>query len=607
MKKTKVIKAIVNTLIFLILFCSVDIFFEMVYKTEDVVKNNFLYIIPSILVYTLFYGATLSISKNTKKTNLIISIIYFILLTVNHIKLLTSGNPLFISDFEMISNAGEIATLSFSTLANFSTYIPLIILSIIFIILNIVSNKVNIQLNEKIFSSKNRIAMSAICIMCLIVFFIPMKVKDEFLLGKIYKIENRKDFKAIIDSKMYYEQYGVIGGIIENLIENRRYTPKNYNENELKEELKLAKGSEEKIYGENPNIIVVFSEAFFDITKIDEVKFDIDVTLNFKELQSKGKLFNMISPSYGGLSSNVEYELLTGGNLSYFSNGYIPFNSLYKNKKSQTYPSIIRDLNDNGYYTKIVFGKDFYKSEKQYMNLGADSYEDVDNEEFYKGYFVSDEYLTDLIIDELNTKNSDPVFYFTATIQNHMPFCNDKYEEYDINVVESSLGKGETEFIQSYAQGIYDADKQLKRLYDYIQDYEEDTVLVFLGDHLPYISIEDKDVLADLSYFNTDDEILNVYRKYNTQGIVLTNFDVEDTEEVKYSSPDFLLNYVVNNIDIQISDYYKWVYDFQQDLPATNKFISFSNDEKIFLNQDLPNDLNEKYELRKNMQYMLFK
>ena len=315
----------------------------------------------------------------------------------------------------------------------------------------------------------------------------------------------------------------------------------------------------------------------------------------------------MISPSYGGLSSNVEYELLTGGNLSYFSNGYIPFNSLYKNKKSQTYPSIIRDLDDNGYYTKIVFGKDFYKSEKQYMNLGADSYEDVDNEEFYKGYFVSDEYLTDLIIDELNTKNSDPVFYFTATIQNHMPFCNDKYEEYDINVVESSLGKGETEFIQSYAQGIYDADKQLKRLYDYIQDYEEDTVLVFLGDHLPYISLEDKDVLADLSYFNTDDEILNVYRKYNTQGIVLTNFDVEDTEEVKYSSPDFLLNYVVNNIDIQISDYYKWVYDFQKDMPATNKFISFSNDEKIFLNQYIPNDLNEKYELRKNMQYMLFK
>lgn len=170
MKKTKVIKAIVNTLIFLILFCSVDIFFEVVYKTEDVVKNNFLYIIPSILVYTLFYGATLSISKNTKKTNLIISIIFFILLTVNHIKLLTSGNPLFISDFEMISNAGEIATLSFSTLANFSTYIPLIILAIIFIILNIVSNKVNIQLNEKIFSSKNRIVISAICIICLIVF-----------------------------------------------------------------------------------------------------------------------------------------------------------------------------------------------------------------------------------------------------------------------------------------------------------------------------------------------------------------------------------------------------------------------------------------------------
>ena len=213
-------------------------------------------------------------------------------------------------------------------------------------------------------------------------------------------------------------------------------------------------------------------QAFFDITQISEVEFSVDVTKNFKELQSEGRLFNLLSPAYGGLSSNVEFELLTGGNLAYFSNGYIPFNSLYKDSKSENYPSLIRELNKNGYNTKIVFGKDFYKSEKQYKYLGAKSYEDVDNSNFYKGYFNSDEYLTDLMIKELENKEEAPLFYFTATIQNHMPFCNDKYLEYDVEVKNTSLGKGETEFILSYAQGVYDADKQLKRIYDYIQNFE---------------------------------------------------------------------------------------------------------------------------------------
>ena len=210
------------------------------------------------------------------------------------------------------------------------------------------------------------------------------------------------------------------------------------------------------------------------------------------------------------------------------------------------------------------------------------------------------------MIEELENKGDEPVFYFTATIQNHLPFCNDKYEEYDISVVNTSLGKGETEFIQSYAQGVYDADKQLKRIYDYIQDYEEDTIILFLGDHLPYVSLEDEDVLENLSYFNTEDEMQNLYRKYNTQALILTNFEVEGTGTAYNSSPDFLLNYIVNNMDIELSSYFKWLYDFGEKLPATNKFLSFSNTGEMLLNQELTGQIKEDFDFRRNMQYMLF-
>ena len=598
-------KIIINVVIYIILFIILDIFFGIVYSGDTRQRENYLYIIPSILVYSLIYIFILIISKNTKKTNITISIILFVFAVINHIKILASGNPIFITDIEMLSNAGEIATLAISVLTQFSTYVPLIILGAILILINYVGAKEKIVLKD--ISKATSAIICTACVLMMVVVFLPIQSKDEFLLKKIYRTEDRKDYKAFLSNVVYYKQYGVIGGLIENLLETRRYTPENYNEEILLEALENAKGSENKIYGKTPNILVIFSEAFFDITQISEVEFDIDVTKNFKNLQSEGKLFNLISPAYGGLSSNVEFELLTGGNLAYFSNGYIPFNSLYKDRKSESYPSIIRELNNNGYNTKIVFGRDFYNSERQYGYLGAKSYEDVDNEEFHKGYFNSDEYLTDLMIEELENKGDEPVFYFTATIQNHLPFCNDKYEEYDISVVNTSLGKGETEFIQSYAQGVYDADKQLKRIYDYIQDYEEDTIILFLGDHLPYVSLEDEDVLENLSYFNTEDEMQNLYRKYNTQALILTNFEVEGTAGTAYnSSPDFLLNYIVNNMDIELSSYFKWLYDFGEKLPATNKFLSFSNSGEMLLNQELTGQIKEDFDFRRNMQYMLF-
>ena len=41
----------------------------------------------------------------------------------------------------------------------------------------------------------------------------------------------------------------------------------------------------------------------------------------------------MISPSYGGVSANVEFEFLTGYSLDFFGKGYTTFMSLYKNNK----------------------------------------------------------------------------------------------------------------------------------------------------------------------------------------------------------------------------------------------------------------------------------
>ena len=98
-------------------------------------------------------------------------------------------------------------------------------------------------------------------------------------------------------------------------------------------------------------------------------------------------------------------------------------------------------------------------------------------------------------------------------------FSSYKYDKYDFEIESTTLNKQQTSVIKSYAQSCYDADKELGRLYEYIKSYDEPTILVFFGDHLPYLSDPDNntDLLDKLKYFNTGDSLIDTYRRYNTR------------------------------------------------------------------------------------------
>jgi phosphoglycerol transferase MdoB-like AlkP superfamily enzyme len=151
------------------------------------------------------------------------------------------------------------------------------------------------------------------------------------------------------------------------LLESRIFEPENYDKDELKEILNSTSQNIGESDWEKANIIVTFSESFFDVSVLeDDVTFDVEPTSNFNSLKDKGIFINMISPSYGGVSANVEFEFLTGYSLNFFGKGYTPFMQLYKTNNYNSRPSLIKELNNNGYYTKVVFGKDYFKSEKVY-------------------------------------------------------------------------------------------------------------------------------------------------------------------------------------------------------------------------------------------------
>lgn len=82
------------------------------------------------------------------------------------------------------------------------------------------------------------------------------------------------------------------------------------------------------------------------------------------------------------------------------------------------------------------------------------------------------------------------LFHYTTTIQNHMSYTADKYGEgYDFPAVKTSaaLSDGVRTMLEVYIEGARDADAMLGRLRDYFAAQDEPVVLVYFGDHLPYL------------------------------------------------------------------------------------------------------------------------
>lgn len=234
-----------------------------------------------------------------------------------------------------------------------------------------------------------------------------------------------------------------------------------------------------------PNIVMVMSESWWDLTKLNGIEFSKDIAENVHKYQ-KGEL---APPALGGGTANTEFEALTGMSLYFMSPGVIAYNAYLRTET----PSIASILKSNGYSTTAIHPNSgwFYNRDKVYDYFGFDKFLDVDS--FYandtKGPYVSDYALTDKILETLD-QSSGPAFVFAVSMENHDPF-NDKFPSFDLDVESDQLSQQEKEIVQGYAQGLYDADQSLGKLIDALSKSDRPTLVYFFGDHAPRLGTLD--------------------------------------------------------------------------------------------------------------------
>lgn len=583
------IPAIANT--------ALNLFYFTTCYTES--NHDFGGMLFSYLFSFLFYAFLLTLCRRATIATPILCGLYFLLGYGNYIKMVVSGmNPLFISDLLFVTDAESIAVMvGYSNLGGI--VLAALGQTILFFLVLALLILLAFYLDYRIPSLKARFITLGASLLVLLLIFIPIRPLHSAAYSLFF------GEKAGHDPTVYYFEKGFLSGIVGQYWNS--HPPVEDTKKEANEILASLPETSQGDWGK-PNVIAIFSESFFDVSKWSDITFDREVTPNYTALKEKGISFSMLSPTIGGLSCNSEYQLLANGNLAYYPLGCVPYTMHYleQNEARYQYPTIIREFNQNGYHTEIVstWPKNLCNCDRVYESMGLDEFI-YDYGEEIKGLYYSDKTVGDMIKKTLAEKErGTPLFFLTQTSQAHMPYYYDKYDEYDVSILSSPLNEVENGIMQSYVQGIYDADIMLADVYAYIQTLDEPTVLVFFGDHLPTLTDCGRNLFDKLSYFNTEDALLNEARRYTTDGLILANFEL--TDDIDYIGQDLLFPYLLSKTSAELSPYYRYLVSTVDTLPALGTFAAYGKDGTLYRINELPDSMKAVYEKRRILQNALY-
>ncbi len=278
----------------------------------------------------------------------------------------------------------------------------------------------------------------------------------------------------------------------------------------------------------DPNVIIFMSEAFWDVNLLDG-DFSPNPIQNFENLREESIHGEVYVPVFGGGTANTEFEVLTGISLKTYS---ADWHIVYRNEIYGPVPSLASIFKEEGYRTEALhpYHHWYYRRDEVFPHLGFDNFtalKDLDDPQTL-GPFVSDDYLTDVLINQLE-ESEEPIFNYTLTMQNHAPFHEQRNEP--VIDFDHNLNARQASMLQTYADGLHYSDQALKRLVNYLRESDEPTLLLFFGDHLPMFG-NNFDLYREMGYVGDEtlEELQDDLRLHTVPYILWANYSLEEEE-----------------------------------------------------------------------------
>ena len=489
---------------------------------------------------------------------------------VNHYVMLFRTTPFVPWDIFSINTAASVVSNY-----DFTPSTRVVVVSILFVVLIVLMHFINHKMKMSFYLRMIPFAVVTICL-CV---FVNMLQDDDF--------QTENYLYPFLFTPGYMTQ---VNGMAVTFAMDLEYLaidkPSGYNADDAKEELAEYADAETVTSQKLPNIIVIMDEAFADLKVLDEFYTNVDY-MPFVHSMQNGKentVSGYLNVSVcGGNTANTEFEFLTGNTMAFLPTGSIPYQQYIK----QDIPSLASYLSGLGYqtYAQHPYLASGWNRDKVYEWMG------FDNMTFIDGYssrklirnYISDESSFEQIKRTFEEKeDGKPAFIFNVTMQNHGGY-SDTYSDF-VNSVRTIDHKSND--LDQYLTLLSISDSEVEKLIAYFSGVDEDTVVVFFGDHQP------NDFVTSPIARTTE----NDYNRYQVPYFIWANYDIDEAVNVN-TSANYLAANVLKAAGVPTDEYQNFLLQLEKEFPIISAVRTKST-------EDADEQLLEKY--KKLQYYMLF-
>lgn len=338
------------------------------------------------------------------------------------------------------------------------------------------------------------------------------------------------------------------------------------------------------------SVIIVMLEAFADLSDLTDAITAADPYELYHQLQEESYCGKLVTNVFAGGTNNTEQCVVTG--YPYLSSFNIPSWSYARYFSAQGYAINGAHAGFQGFYNRNIVN----------YNLGFPDYRFIDN--YYnhlpKGTLASRNqlepsmahYLKSLYAKEIpmdfqffpeitdyckdQIEAGQPVYSFNVTYQNHGPYPTDVSLFTKEYIPSGLINEADYNIANNYLAGIEETAKRMNEMVDAFRDYEEPVVLVFFGDHNPWLGDQNSTYHAlgiDISS-DTDASFLNYY---STDYLIWANDAAKAKLDKSFVgtgptiSPAFLMNVLFEQCGWAGPDYKKLADDVMNTVPVIHQ------------------------------------
>lgn len=316
---------------------------------------------------------------------------------------------------------------------------------------------------------------------------------------------------------------------------------------------------------QTPHILVIMDEAFSDLSVIGDFETNIPYMPYLDSLIGQENVIegNAYVSTIGTGTSNTEFEFLTGNTMAFLPAG----SNAYQLYVDHTMPGLTQILKDQDFAATALhpYYRTSWNRPAVYDYMGFDEFLAMDDypDAVKIRRFISDNWDFHEAARLIRQSKDQPLFLFNITMQNHSSY-EIHYENFEERVWVTSTEKEYPETNQ-YLSLIRQTDDDLKKLITILENMDDPVLLLFFGDHQPFI--EDgfyEEVMGEKLNAMSDEK---QQKRYISRFLIWANYDIPEGY-IDQISVNYLSSLMMEFSGLKTSPYQQYLAKLYEEVPV---------------------------------------